>query len=853
MAAHYLTHALASLDPHQIKVQFHRRMGAGAVLSAAFGAAGFAAPALRLRGNAVKNGGTRQNPMQVEAWWRPGVQARQAAAGRRAALAEAIVAASPHPRALTRPEAGSQRMVAANEGYRRLVEQLGLDGLPVPAVLFASDMTAMAAALRLPERVPPEGAVSETLHLNGRSLRLTLMVRPDEPAELIWDIADSGVEELALRHLAEQRDALAAFLDNAPVGLYSVAPDGRFLFTNRTFAAWAGTVPEKLSKARLSDVLARSEGDGVPMTPDWEGGEARLKNLGPKALLSALRLVGVTQRAVPGMDGSPERYSAVVHDLSRELRLRGTLRPVEAEFRRFFEQAPIGILVLDANGAILDGNAAFAAMRGAGLAGQGDVIGQRLAALVREEDGAELNRHLMAVRRGEAVARPLLVRIPAPAQGMGGAARERSVEIFAASLDADADSQAAQLVYLVDMTDQRSLQAQFNQSQKMQAVGQLAGGIAHDFNNLLTAMIGFCDLLLQRLQPGEQSFADVMQIKQNANRAANLVRQLLAFSRQQTLVPRVLDVGDVLADLRNLIGRLIGETIHLRMNHGRDLGLVKVDRGQLEQVIVNLAVNARDAMIGGQAPGQGSELLIRTANHHQDHPVAFAGETMPPGDYVLIEVADTGHGIAPENMAKIFDPFFTTKAVGAGTGLGLSTVYGIIKQTGGFIQVESQTSPAPNTGTTFRIYLPRHQAGPEARAEAREEAVVAAGDLTGQGLVLLVEDEEAVRAFAARALRNKGYTVIEAASGDQALELPEEQLNRVEVLISDVVMPGIDGPALAAALRERRKALKILFISGYAEDSLRQSMTEGEGVHFLPKPFSLGQLAGKLKEVIEQS
>ena len=452
---------------------------------------------------------------------------------------------------------------------------------------------------------------------------------------------------------------------------------------------------------------------------------------------------------------------------------------------------------------------------------------------MREEDALMLTRHLVALRRGETFSRALEVRLAGP--------RERVVEVFAASSAEREDGQSAQLVYLVDTTEQRSLQTQFHQSQKMQAVGQLAGGIAHDFNNLLTAMIGFCDLLLQRHQPGDQSFADIMQIKQNASRAANLVRQLLAFSRQQTLVPKVLDITDVLADLRNLIGRLIGETITLKMVHGRDLGLIKVDQGQLEQVIINLAVNARDAMI------EGGDLLIRTLNHTVAQATPLGTETIPPGDYVLIEVKDSGHGIAPENMAKIFDPFFTTKAVGAGTGLGLSTVYGIIKQTGGFIHVES----APGEGACFRLYLPCHKPNADDLPASRDEARPDSRDLTGQGLVLLVEDEDAVRAFAARALRNKGYTVIEAASGEQALALPADQLERVELLISDVVMPNLDGPSLAAQLRTRRPELKILFISGYAEDSLRSNMAKSADVNFLAKPFSLSQLAGKVKEVMD--
>ena len=400
------------------------------------------------------------------------------------------------------------------------------------------------------------------------------------------------------------------------------------------------------------------------------------------------------------------------------------------------------------------------------------------------------------------------------------------------------------ILHFIDLTEQKSLEAQFAQSQKMQAIGQLAGGVAHDFNNLLTAMIGFCDLLLLRHKPGDQSFSDIMQIKQNANRAANLVRQLLAFSRQQTLQPRILNITDVLAELSNLLRRLIGENIELKMTHGRDLGLTKVDQGQLEQVIINLAVNARDAMSGG------GRLTIQTGNVSTNEPTRREHEEMPPGEYVAIEVLDTGIGIPKENLARIFEPFFSTKEVGSGTGLGLSTVYGIVRQTGGFIFVDS----APGEGAKFTIYLPRHQAAKataavtaEAESEARERS---AGDLTGTGTILLVEDEDAVRVFSARALRNKGYQVLEARSGEAALSVLNSETNRIDLLVSDVVMPHMDGPTLIRHVRDKRPDMKVIFISGYTEDKFRDQIDAGEHIHFLPKPFSLKQLAGKVKEVL---
>ena len=340
----------------------------------------------------------------------------------------------------------------------------------------------------------------------------------------------------------------------------------------------------------------------------------------------------------------------------------------------------------------------------------------------------------------------------------------------------------------------------------MQAVGQLAGGVAHDFNNLLTAMIGFCDLLLLRFQPGDPSFADIMQIQQNANRAANLVRQLLAFSRQQTLQPRVLNITDVLVDLSHLLRRLIGENIELKVVHGRDLGRVKVDQGQFEQVVINLAVNARDAMPAGGI------LTIRTSNIRCDEARRRGHEVMPAGDYVLIEVVDTGVGIAGDNLARIFDPFFSTKELGSGTGLGLSTVYGIVKQTGGFVFVDSN----PGQGAAFEIYLPRYQAAAQRHwtPASTLPSPPTGKDLTGCGTVLLVEDEDPVRKFGARALRNKGYKVIEAESGEAALDVIRNAADKIDLLITDVVMPRLDGPALVREVREMRSDIKVIFHLG---------------------------------------
>ncbi|OYW55280.1 MAG: hypothetical protein B7X99_02775 [Rhizobiales bacterium 17-65-6] len=498
-------------------------------------------------------------------------------------------------------------------------------------------------------------------------------------------------------------------------------------------------------------------------------------------------------------------------------------KPGWADAALFF-RSPLAMASVDRAGRIGEANGSFSRLFAAGGA---SVVGNTLERLVVERDAPAVERLLKDAATGQS-----LPPVEAAIAGEGG----RSARIYAAVLEG-----AGLAVYAVDTTAQRSLEAQFAQSQKMQAIGQLAGGVAHDFNNVLTAIIGYCDLLLANHRPSDPSFPDIMQIKQNANRAAGLVRQLLAFSRRQTLRPQVIHLTDVLSDLSMLLRRLIGESIDLKVEHGRDLWPVKVDVNQFEQVIVNLAVNARDAMPGG------GQLTLRTLNMPagECHLYGSPG-TLAPADYVLVEVTDTGTGIPPDIIDKIFEPFFSTKDVGKGTGLGLSTVYGIVQQTGGHILADSTLGK----GSVFRVFLPRHVAGVEdaAPAPAPEAEQRPAPDLTGQGTILLVEDEDAVRAFATRALVARGYHVISAASGAEALEEIDKAGTRIDLVISDVVMPEMDGPTLLKALRARDPSQKVIFISGYAQEAFGKNLAEGEKFSFLPKPFSLKQLVAAVKD-----
>jgi two-component system cell cycle sensor histidine kinase/response regulator CckA len=389
------------------------------------------------------------------------------------------------------------------------------------------------------------------------------------------------------------------------------------------------------------------------------------------------------------------------------------------------------------------------------------------------------------------------------------------------------------LIQLIDKSEQKKLEQQFIQSQKTQAIGQLAGGIAHDFNNLLTAIIGFCDMLLQRIMPNDPSYSDIMHIKQNANRASNLVKQLLAFSRRQSLQPRKINIADALADLSALLRRLIGSKINFKLVQCRNLWPVKVDVIQFEQVIINLVVNARDAMENGGA------LTIESSNYT----VTNSCEDIIAGDYVLIKVIDTGCGISQELIKSIFEPFFSTKSVGQGTGLGLATAYGIVKQTGGTITVSSKVKE----GSSFSVFLPRCN-DKENIVTLPEKKLVQ--DVTGTETILLVEDDDAVRLFASKALRDKGYRVIDASDGIMALNIIKAG-TKPNILITDVSMPEIDGQTLAKKITELIPNLPIIFMSGYAEETFRRDLSENQSMHFLPKPFTLRDLAPKIREILD--
>lgn len=463
------------------------------------------------------------------------------------------------------------------------------------------------------------------------------------------------------------------------------------------------------------------------------------------------------------------------------------------------------------------------------LIGREDLVGMRLEDAV-EGLGRSIRDRMSDTMKGFGLGRPEMARC-----------RRDGIDVYlqVSMSKMYHGDKVSVLSVLSDAAELKTLEAQFVQSQKMQVVGQLAGGIAHDFNNILTAIMGHADLLLHRSDILSPDYEDLNQIKQNSNRAAALAGQLLAFSRKQTLRPKSLHLDDTLSELSHLLNRLLGEKVSLHTEHVVDLKPVRVDERQFEQVIMNLVVNARDAM------PEGGTVVIRTRNEVLQKELRRDRAVVHPGEYVVVEVQDTGGGISKGNITKVFEPFFTTKKVGEGTGLGLATVYGIIKQTGGFVFVDSVVGE----GTQFLIYLPVNDA-PDKVVAPKPVVVAAPSDQSGRGRVLLVEDEAPVRAFATRALALRGYTVTQACSGEEALDVLS-QGDEFDVFVSDVVMPGKNGPTWVREALEIRPNAKVIFVSGYAEDAFHDDDPDIPNAAFLAKPFSLVELTQKVKEQIE--
>jgi two-component system cell cycle sensor histidine kinase/response regulator CckA len=725
---------------------------------------------------------------------------------------------------------------AATPQDARPVERVFIGNPDVSEAVFR-----LLKAAREGKRQQEEVRVAGNEGAHGRWLRMR--VRPlgqskREAKFAVWSIADITRDRERQEDVFQELQHAIEYLDHAPCGFFSVNASGDLVYVNATLANWLDHDLAEIGNGglKLSDIVS---GDGaslltsivpVPGEVKTEVFDIDLRMRNGKTMP-----VRLYHKLAFGADGVPGASRTLVISRARDERL-DPQRAAEVRFMRFFDHTPMAIATVDRSGAVVRANARFAKL--AQSLSPGGAVSKSILAAVNDRDRNLLISAINQAAEGQGDI--------APVEAMLDGAKERWGQFFVTAVEEDERETEAAIVYMLETTERRTLENQINQSQKMDMVGQLAGGIAHDFNNVLSAIMMANDFLLNAHKPTDPSFQDIMQIKQNATRAATLVRQLLAFSRRQTLRPQVLDLGDALSDLTMLLRRLIGEKVKLDLVHGRDLWPVKVDVSQFEQVIVNLAVNARDAM------PDGGKLTVRTVNVPAQEAEKLSYKGMPAADYVRIDVTDTGTGIASDIVDKIFEPFFSTKEVGKGTGLGLSTVYGIVKQTGGFVYVDSEAGQ----GTSFRIFLPRHHAEQELAEAASDGAAKEpaepkrAADLTGQGTILLVEDEEGLRSLNARGLRSRGYSVIEASNGIEAMEALEQKNGAVDLVVSDVVMPEMDGPTLLREMRTRNPNLKIIFVSGYAEDAFEKSLPENEQFAFLAKPFALSALVEKVKQTM---
>ncbi|MGJ8527659.1 cell cycle histidine kinase CckA [Maritalea sp.] len=742
------------------------------------------------------------------------------------------------------------RIIYANAAYGELIS--GLDRNSVVSVprLFASAAEASEAIYRL-SRAAQDGrrAVEDIRLTDGPTIgeakngpvwyRVSVHGLPEVDGTngkklVLWSVEDISRDRERQESIFLELQKAIDYLDHAPAGFFSTDGRGKLQYLNATLANWLGYDLAEFDVGALSlSEIVRGDGSGLLLGGRSDGQiKTEIIDIDLVKRDGTNLPVRLLHRAARLAEGDLGETRTLVLDRSPGVDASEELRNAEVRFSRFFNDTPFAIAGLDGDGKVVRTNAPF--MRTFGNEhGEKVTEGLPLTALLSPETQAKFSVALEAAKSNQALIEPV--------DTILSANEDRSVRLYVTGIADGDDSDERVIVYALDTTEQRVLEQQFAQSQKMQAVGQLAGGIAHDLNNILTAVIGFSDLLLLNLRPNDPSFKDTMEIKQNANRAAGLVRQLLAFSRRQTLRLEVLEVSLLVDDLTVLFKRLIGDSINLSVDHAPHIWPVRADHIQLEQVVINLVVNARDAM------PEGGDVKIRTRNVEEAEAATFDYRGMPAADYVLVEVADTGTGIPQEVLEKIFEPFFTTKDIGKGTGLGLSTVYGIVKQTGGFIYADTEVG----MGTTFKIFLPRYMQKPEPVVEHEPTAKPkVVRDLTGKERILIVEDEDSVRAFASRALASAGYVVHEADSGVEALEVLEEIDGEVELLISDVVMPEMDGPTLLTHMRERYPEIKVIFVSGYAEENIRKGLEDDSSVDFLAKPFSLKQLAQKVKTVL---
>ncbi|MDG2004371.1 MAG: response regulator [Novosphingobium sp.] len=720
------------------------------------------------------------------------------------------------------------RLVCANRCHE---EWFGTAGAPprLPADVASLDRLGQAARLAWREGKAGIELVEGVADCAGQRWSGDIRRAGRGEDYLVWNLSPIEYTDPAAELAAWLDGKLGQALASAGIAAAIVDPDGVIQSASAGFAARAtGEVETEVTGKEFVSFLNEDEDGHISWSRD-----------GDRAPPLTLYYLPVTE---PGITGEPTPESSpslmLLADAGAGIGGGGEVSAAVPHLEELLSQLPLGLAMAERDGRLLFANVAF--MR---AAGREDCKPPTYPTdLVVQEDKRALSEAIRRFAQGAATSGDIAVRL----------ASQPDEPVSLSLAGVRGLGEAAVLLGLTDSTEESRLKRQVAQATKMQAVGQLAGGVAHDFNNVLTAILGTCDLMLMRHTPGDSDYDDIQQIRANSNRAASLTRQLLAFSRQQTLRPEVLQLPDVVSDVSQMLKRLIGEKIELVVSHDRDLGPVRADPTQLEQVIVNLAVNARDAIQARTAkPGSdagvdsGGKLTLATRRISASDVRAMDSEIIPAGDYTALVVEDTGGGIAPENLAKIFEPFFTTKDQGKGTGLGLSTVYGIVKQSGGFIFADSDQGK----GAKFSVYLPVHTIAPGTSPIAEKaDTPEKPSEWAGGGRVLLVEDEDPVRLVAERALTRQGYEVTMASDGEEGLEYV--QLGRkYDIVVSDVVMPSMDGPAMAREIRKLTPDMPVLFMSGYAEEQLRSEI-DIDRMHFLPKPFSVQELSDKVGEVL---
>jgi two-component system cell cycle sensor histidine kinase/response regulator CckA len=718
----------------------------------------------------------------------------------------------------------ANRMVCANSLF---LDSFGVSAAP-PALPFERDALEAVTLLARTAWRDGSAALDKVAGLDESDWHISAQRAGRGEDHLIWRLRPITRESGADLGALDLAGPFGKMLSRAGIETAITTADGVIRAVSTGFAERAaGDDRATLVGQDFVSFLRSDERDRIFFAREGRGGT-------PQTLVDVPLVDPETRAAPAGPDEATSLMLLIDSGVGIGSGWDGAAQAGVAQLDALLAQLPLGLAMTDRDGRFLFGNEAF--LRSVGREGRG--LPAFPTDLVVREDKAAMSDAVRRHGRGPSTSGDVAVRlVDSPEEPVSlGLAGVRGL------------GEAAVLLSLADSSQENQLRRQVAQATKMQAVGQLAGGVAHDFNNVLTAIIGTCDLMLLRHIPGDSDYDDIQQIRANSNRAAALTRQLLAFSRQQTLRPEVIQLPDVVSEVSPLIKRLLGEKITYYVQHDRNLGAVRADPQQMEQVIMNLAVNARDAI---QSRGNGTgRISLFTRSLQAKQVLQLGSEVLPPADYTVLIVQDTGGGIPPHVLPKLFEPFFTTKEQGKGTGLGLSTAYGIVKQSGGFIFADNITDKTGRTtGARFTVYFPVHRGEAPKKREAQP---LVSSDWSAGGKLLLVEDEDMVRIVAERALVRAGYDVTACASGEEGLAAIAAPGAAFDIVVSDVVMPGMDGPAMVRAIRARLPQMPVLFMSGYAEEQLRRDINIPD-MHFIAKPFSVAAIGDKVGAVLRQT